>query len=56
MYDVNISVIAKDPAIQAFMDKNYPPDFTYQDFAPKFTAEFFDPVKWANLFKNSGAK
>lgn len=38
------------------MQKNYPPGFTYQEFAPKFTAEFFDPDAWANLFSKAGAK
>jgi len=32
------------------MTKNYPPDFTYPDFTPHFTAEFFDPLQWAVLF------
>ncbi|KAJ9592723.1 hypothetical protein L9F63_015603, partial [Diploptera punctata] len=39
-----------------FMKKNYPPNFTYQDFARDFTAEFYDPEEWAEIFKNSGAK
>jgi alpha-L-fucosidase len=39
-----------------FMKKNYPPDFTYADFAPKFTAEFYEPDKWAEIFNASGAK
>lgn len=39
-----------------FMKHNYPPDFTYADFAPQFTAEFYDPLEWADIFKNSGAK
>lgn len=38
------------------MDKNYPPGFKYQDFGRDFTAEFFEPDKWAELFKKSGAK
>ena len=40
----------------AFMKENYPPSFTYANFAPQFKAEFFDPLKWADLFKKSGAK
>jgi alpha-L-fucosidase len=32
------------------MEKNYPPNFTYQDFAKEFTAEFFDPEQWADVF------
>lgn len=39
-----------------FMNKNYPPNFTYQQFAPMFTAEFFDPAEWAQLFAEAGAK
>ncbi|XP_026742726.1 alpha-L-fucosidase-like [Trichoplusia ni] len=39
-----------------FMKNNYPPGFTYQEFAPMFTAEFFDPTAWAQLFAKSGAK
>ncbi|XP_034840732.1 tissue alpha-L-fucosidase isoform X1 [Maniola hyperantus] len=39
-----------------FMNKNYPPGFTYQEFAPMFTAEFFDPDAWATLFAKAGAK
>ncbi|XP_044270191.1 alpha-L-fucosidase-like [Tribolium madens] len=39
-----------------FIKKNYPPDWTYQDFAPLFTAEFYDPFMWVNLFLKSGAK
>ncbi|XP_042189256.1 plasma alpha-L-fucosidase-like [Callorhinchus milii] len=38
------------------MDKNYPPGFSYADFAPMFTAEFFDAVQWADLLNDSGAK
>ena len=39
-----------------FMKNNYPPDFTYADFAAQFTAEFFNPNQWADIFKASGAK
>nr|CAD7587915.1 unnamed protein product [Timema genevievae] len=39
-----------------FMKKNYPPGFTYQDFAPEFKAEFFDPDEWTELFQAAGAK
>lgn len=44
------------PGIIDFMQKNYPPDFTYPDFAPEFKAEFYSPIEWAGLFKQSGAK
>lgn len=40
-----------NPSATYFMEKNYPPGFTYADFAPQFTAEFFDPNKWAEIFK-----
>jgi alpha-L-fucosidase len=39
-----------------FMSKFYPPNFTYQDFATEFKAEFFDPYQWADIFKKAGAK
>ncbi|XP_077152257.1 tissue alpha-L-fucosidase [Ranitomeya variabilis] len=39
-----------------FMSKNYPPGFSYADFAPQFTAEFFDPDAWAELFEAAGAR
>ena len=39
-----------------FHDETYGPDFKYQDFAPMFKAELFDPGQWAALFKESGAK
>ena len=46
----------KVPAVVEFMEKNYPPGFTYPDFAPMFKAELFEPEKWATLFQSSGAK
>ncbi|KAL0961738.1 hypothetical protein UPYG_G00331090 [Umbra pygmaea] len=39
-----------------YMDENYPPGFSYPDFAPKFHAQFFDPDYWADIFEASGAK
>ncbi|XP_054165346.1 alpha-L-fucosidase-like, partial [Oppia nitens] len=39
-----------------FMARNYRPDWTYADFASQFTAEFYDPKHWAEVFKASGAK
>ncbi len=38
------------------MEQNYPPGFTYADFAPQFQAEFFDPKEWVDIFASSGAK
>ncbi|CAN9503810.1 unnamed protein product [Ophioblennius macclurei] len=45
-----------DPRCVNFMSKNYPPGFSYPDFAPHFHAEFFNPEEWADIFKASGAK
>ncbi|XP_061480014.1 plasma alpha-L-fucosidase isoform X1 [Rhineura floridana] len=45
----------RDPYVQ-FMKTNYPPGFSYEDFAPLFTAEFFDANRWADVLKASGAK
>jgi len=42
--------------IQEFHNKTYGPSFKYADFAKSFHATFFDPDKWASLFKKSGAK
>ncbi len=36
--------------------KHFGSNFTYQDFAPMFKAEYFNPDKWADLFQKSGAK
>ncbi|KAK0046205.1 alpha-L-fucosidase [Biomphalaria pfeifferi] len=43
-------------AVVEFMKQNYPPSFTYADFAPEFTAEFYNPNQWADIFKASGAQ
>ncbi|ETE64217.1 Plasma alpha-L-fucosidase [Ophiophagus hannah] len=45
----------KEPYV-TFMKKNYQPGFTYEDFAPMFTAEFFDAKQWADILSASGAK
>ncbi|XP_031826221.1 alpha-L-fucosidase [Nomia melanderi] len=39
-----------------FMKERYPPNFTYQDFARDFTAEFFNATQWSEIFQASGAK
>ncbi len=40
----------------AFHEKTYGPNFKYQDFAPLFTCELFNPDLWAKVFKDAGAK
>ncbi|XP_070589755.1 plasma alpha-L-fucosidase [Erythrolamprus reginae] len=45
----------KEPYV-TFMNKNYHPGFTYEDFGPMFTAELFDANHWADILNASGAK
>ncbi len=44
------------PEYVQFMKKNYRPDFTYADFGPGLTAEFFSPDHWAEVFKAAVAR
>jgi alpha-L-fucosidase len=39
-----------------YMRDNYGEDFEYEDFAPLFKAELFDPGEWARLFRQAGAR
>ena len=39
-----------------FHERVYGDGFPYQDFAPRFTCEMWDPAQWADLFARSGAK
>lgn len=39
-----------------YHNQMYGEDFLYQDFAPMFKAEHFDPGQWAGLFKKAGAR
>ena len=39
-----------------FHVKTYGENFKYQDFAPQFKAELFDPDQWADTFARSGAR
>ena len=41
---------------KAFQERIYGKDFKYEDFAPLWKAELWDPDEWAELFKKSGAK
>ena len=40
----------------AYHQKHYGADFSYQDLAPQFRAELFDPDHWADVFARSGAR
>uniref|UniRef100_A0A8C0RA00 alpha-L-fucosidase n=2 Tax=Canis lupus TaxID=9612 RepID=A0A8C0RA00_CANLF len=44
------------PQYEQFMSENYPPGFSYADFGPQFTARFFHPDTWADLFQAAGAR
>ena len=46
----------KNPILSKFMEDNYPPGFSYADFAPMFRAELFNPDEWVDMFESSGAK
>lgn len=39
-----------------YHNQMYGEDFKYQDFASMWKAQHFEPSRWANLFKKSGAK
>ncbi|MDZ7372050.1 MAG: alpha-L-fucosidase [candidate division KSB1 bacterium] len=39
-----------------FHNRVYGANFKYQDFAPLFKAEMFEPDEWARIFKGSGAQ
>ena len=39
-----------------FHARNYGENFPYEDFAPLFRAELYDPAHWASVFERSGAK
>ena len=39
-----------------FHKRTYGEDFDYQNFAPMFKAELFEPSQWADVFQKSGAK
>ncbi|XP_074649548.1 alpha-L-fucosidase-like isoform X1 [Tubulanus polymorphus] len=43
-------------AIVDFAKANYPPNFTYADFASQFKAELFNPDEWAEIIEASGAR
>ena len=43
-------------ATVAFHNRVYGPNFPYQNFAPMFRAELFNPDEWADIFARSGAR
>ncbi|HEX2922457.1 MAG TPA: alpha-L-fucosidase, partial [Chloroflexota bacterium] len=52
-------IASPSPADKPWRDfhaKTFGPNFQYQDFAPMFRAELFDPEQWAKVFADSGAK
>ncbi|MCI0920196.1 alpha-L-fucosidase [Sphingobacterium rhinopitheci] len=49
-------LLQKNKLFQDYHTKTYGRKFTYQDFAPLFKAEHFNPNNWAQLFKDAGAK
>jgi alpha-L-fucosidase len=45
-----------DAGSWAFHKRVYGADFPYQNFAPMFRAELFEPDHWADVFAHSGAR
>jgi len=45
-----------DPYHVRFMKRNFRPGFTYQEFAPRLTAQLWKPQQWADLLQRSGAR
>lgn len=48
--------VKNDSDCVKFMAQNYYQGFTYPDFGPMFTTEFYNPKYWADLFQASGAR
>lgn len=55
-FDLNNAEKENSSDVVDFVKRNYPPNFSYPDFASQFTADLFDPDRWAKLFKQSGAQ
>ena len=45
-----------DAGSWAYHKRVWGADFPYQNFAPMFRAQLFDPAHWADVFERSGAK
>lgn len=43
-------------AFRNYHNNAYGPNVKYQDFAPMFKAELFNPQQWAGIFKDAGAQ
>lgn len=41
---------------RAFHDRVFGPETSYEELAPLFRAELFDPSAWASLFRDAGAR
>jgi alpha-L-fucosidase len=46
----------KETVIYEYHRETYGENFGYKDFVPQFKAENFDPVAWAALFREAGAR
>lgn len=45
-----------EPRFRAFHERMFSATTTYEEIAPHFKAELFDPAAWAALFKRAGAR
>jgi alpha-L-fucosidase len=52
----NRLVDPNNPYFRKHHNELYGENFKYQDFAPQFKAEYFNPDLWADIIKNSGAR
>ncbi len=54
--DADEREVKRHEATVEFHNRVYGEDFSYEQFAPMFRAELFDPAQWAAVFKDAGAK
>ena len=52
----DFAFVEKKPSYLAFMQQNYPPGFTYADFAAQLQMNLFNATQWAQLFAAAGAR
>lgn len=56
-YFITYFQILGNGSVMEFLRNNsYASNVTYEDFAEMFTADLFDPDKWAEYFHEAGAK